>query len=82
MHKLLNRNFKKMHQFFGFLSKTHEYEKIHQYFDPGINIPIKILLKTKGESLQRYLEKNSNSNLFKKMRILFQIYTFVNVLWE
>ena len=68
---------------FSSLSKNHEYDQIEKYFNLESDFPIQVSLEAKGDSMQRFLEKNGTIiSLETKMRLLIQIYTFVNVMWE
>ncbi len=68
---------------FSSLSKNHEYDQIEKYFNLESDLPIQVSLEAKGDSMQRFLEKNGTIiSLETKMRLLIQIYTFANVMWE
>jgi hypothetical protein len=68
---------------FSSLSKNHEYDQIEKYFNLESDFPIQVSLEAKGDSMQRFLEKNGTIiSLETKMRLLIQIYTFANVMWE
>ena len=60
-----------------------EYHFIDKYYRPPLNFPILISLSLKEQSLHHYLIKNAAiMSLETKMRILIQIYSGINILWE
>lgn len=63
--------------------RNSEYHFIDKYFQSPINITLLIRLSLKDETLSNFLQTNRKTlSLETKLRILIQIYSAVNILWE